>query len=84
MGDEAAERLRQAVANVLNRAIERRGSSIRDYVGGSGLAGEFQNEFAPTAAPANRAALHGLIERMRLAGRPRIFAPRARKADSFE
>ena len=30
---------------MLNRAIERRGSSIRNYVGGSGLQGEYQNEF---------------------------------------
>src|SRR5262245_35385592 len=30
------ERLRRAVVKVLRRAIERRGSSIRDYIGGSG------------------------------------------------
>ena len=40
-----AERLRQAIATVILAAIERRGSTIRDYVGGSGLRGEFQNEF---------------------------------------
>ena len=33
------------MGTVLNRAIERRGSSIRNYVGGSGLAGSFQKEF---------------------------------------
>ena len=40
------DRLRKAVEAVLTRAIESRGSSIRDYVGGSGLRGGFQNEFA--------------------------------------
>jgi formamidopyrimidine-DNA glycosylase len=40
-----ADRLRKAVAKVLSRAIDHRGSSIRDYVGGSGQKGGFQNEF---------------------------------------
>ena len=35
----------QAIVRVLGRAIDKRGSSIRDYVGGSGLKGEFQDEF---------------------------------------
>ena len=34
-----AERLRRAIVKVLRRAIERRGSSIRNYVGGSGRRG---------------------------------------------
>ncbi|MBP3958553.1 bifunctional DNA-formamidopyrimidine glycosylase/DNA-(apurinic or apyrimidinic site) lyase [Gemmata sp. G18] len=38
--------LREAIEAVLSRAIESRGSTIRDYVGGSGLRGGFQNEFA--------------------------------------
>jgi formamidopyrimidine-DNA glycosylase len=41
-----AERLREAIEVVLNRAIEKRGSSIRNYVGGSGLQGGFQDEFS--------------------------------------
>lgn len=40
-----ADRLRKAIARVLTRAIERRGSTIRDYVGGEGLAGGYQDEF---------------------------------------
>src|SRR5207248_1061333 len=36
-----AETLRRAIVKVLTRAIERRGSSIRNYVGGSGLKGQF-------------------------------------------
>lgn len=39
-----AERLRGAIVAVLEQAIEARGSSIRDYIGGSGLSGSFQNE----------------------------------------
>ena len=40
---EECERLREAIEAVLTRAIESRGSTIRDYVGGSGLPGGFQN-----------------------------------------
>ena len=41
----AIERLRQAIVTVIEFAIECRGSTIRDYIGGSGLKGGFQNEF---------------------------------------
>ena len=37
--------LRGAIVTVLQRAIEQRGSSIRDYIGGSGLKGTMQDEF---------------------------------------
>src|SRR5204862_4340899 len=40
-----ADRLRKAIVKVLTRAIDRRGSSIRDYVGGSGGRGSYQREF---------------------------------------
>ena len=46
LSPEECDRLREAVEAVLTRAIESRGSTIRDYVGGSGLRGGFQNEFA--------------------------------------
>ena len=39
------DRLRAEVAAVIRHAIENRGSTIRDYIGGSGLRGNFQNEF---------------------------------------
>src|SRR5579872_6812107 len=45
LGAAAANRLRRAIATVLTRAIERRGSSIRNYVGGEGLEGSYQHEF---------------------------------------
>lgn len=40
------EALRRAVEAVLTDAISRRGSTIRDYIGGSGLRGGYQDEFA--------------------------------------
>jgi formamidopyrimidine-DNA glycosylase len=43
---DECDHLRAAIEAVLTRAIESRGSTIRDYVGGSGLRGGFQNEFA--------------------------------------
>ena len=40
-----AERLLTAIAQVLEHAIGSRGSSIRNYVGGNGERGQYQNEF---------------------------------------
>jgi formamidopyrimidine-DNA glycosylase len=71
-----ADRLRKAVVAVLNRAIERRGSSIRDYVGGNGSRGGFQEEFrvyGRTGEPCPRC--HTAIACARLAGRSSHFCP---------
>lgn len=46
LAPDECDRLREAIEAVLTKAIESRGSTIRDYVGGSGLRGGFQNEFA--------------------------------------
>jgi formamidopyrimidine-DNA glycosylase len=65
-----AERLRRAIETVLKRAIESRGSSIRDYVGGSGLQGGYQEEFrvyGRTGEPCR--VCEQPIHRQRLAGR---------------
>ena len=72
-----AERLRQAIVVVLTRAIDLRGSSIRDYVGGSGLKGEMQDEFR-VYGRTGAACLHcrTSIEKMTLAGRSTHFCPR--------
>jgi formamidopyrimidine-DNA glycosylase len=81
LGAEAADRLRQAVASVLNRAIEGRGSTIRDYVGGSGLRGAFQKEFRVygcTGRPCFRCK--AVIERVRLAGRSTHYCPVCQKS----
>jgi formamidopyrimidine-DNA glycosylase len=71
-----ADRLRIAVGKVLRRAINRRGSSIRNYVGGSGLQGNYQNEFrvyGRTGEPCVRCG--SPLERVRLAGRSTHFCP---------
>jgi formamidopyrimidine-DNA glycosylase len=72
-----AQRLRRALLTVLNRAIERGGSSIRNYVGGSGLQGRYQREFrvySRAGQPCPRCCQP--IERIRLAGRSTHFCPR--------
>jgi formamidopyrimidine-DNA glycosylase len=75
-----ADRLRQAIAVVLQRAISLGGSSIRDYVGGSGLPGEYQDEFrvyGRTGEPCLRC--RASIERIVLAGRSTHFCPRCQQ-----
>jgi formamidopyrimidine-DNA glycosylase len=71
-----ADKLRRTIVAVLLRAIERRGSSIRDYVGGSGLKGQMQDEFrvyGRTGEPCTRCATP--IAKMTLAGRSTHFCP---------
>jgi formamidopyrimidine-DNA glycosylase len=75
-----ADRLLLAVRGVLDRAIEAKGSSIRDYVGGSGRRGEYQDRFAAygrTGEPCPRCGTP--IEVVRLAGRSTHFCPRCQK-----
>jgi formamidopyrimidine-DNA glycosylase len=71
-----AARLRHAVVEVLNRAIKFRGSSIRDYIGASGIRGRFQKEFrvyGRTGEPCVRCG--AAIVCIRLAGRSTHFCP---------
>jgi formamidopyrimidine-DNA glycosylase len=71
-----AARLRRAMVKVLTRAINRRGSSIRNYVGGEGLQGNYQREFrvyGRTGEPCPRCRT--AIECVRLAGRSTHFCP---------
>jgi formamidopyrimidine-DNA glycosylase len=77
---DQAERLRQAVISVLNRAIDKRGSSIRDYVGGNGAKGDFQREFrvyGQYEKPCPRCQQP--IARVRLAGRSTHFCAQCQK-----
>jgi formamidopyrimidine-DNA glycosylase len=72
-----AERLRQAIVVVLNRAIDRRGSSINDYVDASGAKGSYQDEFRVYGRPGAPCPRCGRpIRRVRLAGRSTHFCPR--------
>jgi formamidopyrimidine-DNA glycosylase len=77
---DQAERLRQAIVAVLNRAIDKRGSSIRDYVGGNGTKGDFQREFqvyGQFEKPCPRCGKP--IHRVRLAGRSTHFCAHCQK-----
>jgi formamidopyrimidine-DNA glycosylase len=77
VGAAEAERLRKAVVAVLNRAIKCRGSTIRDYVGGSGLRGGYQEEFrvyGRTGRPCPRCGTP--VECVRLAGRSTHYCPK--------
>ena len=76
-------RLQSAIVEVLTRAIERRGSSIRNYVGGSGLRGGYQEEFRAygrTGQPCPRCDT--AIEVVRLAGRSSHYCPRCQRTAS--
>jgi formamidopyrimidine-DNA glycosylase len=80
-----ADRLRWSIAEVLTYAIDRRGSSIRDYVGGSGERGAYQNEFrvyGRTGKPCPRCKT--AIVRTRLAGRSTHFCPRCQQAKASD
>jgi len=75
-----AESLRQAIVIVLNAAIRLRGSTIRDYIGGSGLRGGFQSEFQAYGRdgdPCSRCKT--TMEVMRLAGRSTHYCPKCQK-----
>jgi formamidopyrimidine-DNA glycosylase len=74
-------RLAQAVPLVLNRAIAKRGSTIRDYVGGSGRRGAFQDEFCVYGRTGQRCVrCRAAIVQIRLAGRSTHFCPGCQKA----
>lgn len=71
------DRLREAIETVLHKAIAGRGSTIRDYVGGSGLRGGYQSEFrvyGRTGEPC--LACTAPIECVRLSGRSSHYCPK--------
>lgn len=72
--------LRLAVEAVIAQAIEYRGSTIRDYIGGSGLRGGFQDEFKVYGRTGEPCAACGTaIEMIRVAGRSSHFCPECQK-----
>jgi formamidopyrimidine-DNA glycosylase len=72
-----ADRLRKAVAKVLTFAIEKRGSTIRNYVGGSGLAGGYQDEFRVYSRKGKPCPRCGTpIAHLRLTGRSAHYCPK--------
>ena len=76
-----ADRLREAIAHVLTAAIAHRGSTIRNYVGGSGLSGGYQDEFRAygrTGLPCPRCETP--IAMARVGGRSSHFCPKCQPA----
>jgi formamidopyrimidine-DNA glycosylase len=74
------DRLLHAVRKVLNRAIESRGSSIRDYVGGSGQRGGYQDRFQVYGRQGEPCPRCGTpIQSVRLAGRSTHYCPKCQK-----
>ncbi|MBO0699707.1 MAG: bifunctional DNA-formamidopyrimidine glycosylase/DNA-(apurinic or apyrimidinic site) lyase [Zavarzinella sp.] len=75
-----ADRLLHAVRAVLDRAIEARGSSIRDYVGGSGQPGGYQDRFAVYGRAGEPCPRCGRpIRSVRMGGRSTHYCPRCQK-----
>jgi len=75
-----ADRLRRAIVTVLKRGIEKRGATIRNYVGGSGLMGAFQDEFRVYGRTGEVCLrCKAIITRIRLAGRSTHFCPKCQK-----
>ncbi len=73
-------RLRDGIVQVLTHAIECRGSTIRDYVGGSGLMGKFQNEFRVYGRTGEPCLQCGTpIQRIVLASRSTHFCPKCQQ-----
>jgi formamidopyrimidine-DNA glycosylase len=82
LGPAAARRLRESVVTVLERAIDKRGSTIRDYVGGEGLRGGYQKEFrvyGRTGKPCVRC--RSPIACVRLAGRSTHYCPKCQRKE---
>jgi formamidopyrimidine-DNA glycosylase len=75
-----ARRLRQAIVTVLDRAIAKNGSTIRDFFFGEEEAGGYQKEFRVyqrTGRPCPRCRTP--IQQTRLAGRSTHFCPRCQR-----
>ena len=70
------DRLRVAVAGVIAFAIDHRGSTIRDYIGGSGLKGRFQDEHRVYGRGGEPCRTCGTaIQVVRVGGRSSHFCP---------
>ncbi|MBT9292800.1 bifunctional DNA-formamidopyrimidine glycosylase/DNA-(apurinic or apyrimidinic site) lyase [Prosthecodimorpha staleyi] len=73
-----AERLADAIRDVLGEAIEAGGSSLRDYVNAEGELGYFQHRFAVydrEGEPCPRMECAGVIERVVQSNRSTFFCP---------
>jgi formamidopyrimidine-DNA glycosylase len=74
------ERLRAAMRLILDKAIQCRGTSVRDYRDGNGLEGDFQSRlrvYGRESLPCLRCGAK--IKRIRLSGRSSFFCPRCQR-----
>ncbi|GJM02471.1 MAG: formamidopyrimidine-DNA glycosylase [Rhodomicrobium sp.] len=79
---KAASRLVVAVRDVLNRAIEAGGSTLKDYAKADGSLGYFQHSFrvyGREGEACSRPGCSGMIERIVQAGRSSFFCPKCQK-----
>ena len=77
-----AERLTKAIIEVLNEAIEKGGSTLRDHRLTDGTLGYFQHSFAVYGrqdAPCPRPKCQGNIKRIAQAGRSTFYCPQCQK-----
>ncbi|CAN5533430.1 DNA-formamidopyrimidine glycosylase [soil metagenome] len=75
-----ADRLRLAIEAVLTSAIEDRGSTIRDYIGGSGLKGTFQEAFAVYGRDGDACrTCSTIIQVQRIAGRSSHYCSKCQR-----
>lgn len=80
LSKKQCDALRVAIEEVIAQAIVGRGSTIRDYIGGSGLRGGFQDEFNVYGRTGEKCNACGrAIEMIRVAGRSSHFCPRCQK-----
>jgi formamidopyrimidine-DNA glycosylase len=81
--DAEVDQLRVAIEQVLTRAIDGRGSTIRNYVGGSGLKGTYQHEFAVYGRTGESClSCNATIEVRTLSGRSSHYCPRCQPEPS--
>ena len=76
------ERLVQAIRAVLTEALAAGGSTLRDYAGADGAAGQFQQRFDVydrEGEPCKRRGCGGTVKRLVQAGRSTFYCPRCQR-----
>lgn len=74
--EKEAEALLKAIKDVLNMAILKKGSSIRDYRDADGKAGNFQKSFFVYGRGGEKCRKCGtILEKIRIGGRSTVFCP---------
>lgn len=80
LGPEALERLAAAIRDVIARAVERRGTTLRDYIDADRRTGDFKAclcVYGRKGLPCTRCG--GEIQSVRIAGRTSCFCPHCQR-----